>query len=480
MDIDRRRLVALTAVAAFVPTGAVGATAPQLSALGILATQLGVLAASSDDQSLALQRAIDQAAGARVPLVLPPGVYRAGDLKLRSGSRLVGIRGATRLVLGQGSSLISASQADHVSLSGLTLDGGGKPLPDGRGLVHLAIGRNVRIDDCEVTAPGRHGIVLEQIEGAVTGTTVSAAAGTAIHSLDARGLTIAGNTIRGTANNGIQIWRQETGDDGTLVLDNRIEDTAARAGGSGQNGNAINIFRAANVTVRGNRIRGAAFSAVRGNAASNLQVIANTCSGLGEVAIYAEFGFEGVVIANNTVDGAAVGVSVTNFNEGGRLAVVQGNMIRNLLAPGACPIGHAPESSSGACSCQRTGAHFAGTCARATDPNDGAGTGISIEADAVVTGNVIENAPTAGIRVGWGQYLRDVVVTGNVVRRAGIGIAVSVVPGAGSALIADNLIAMVKHGAVVGMEWNKAVTGDLTADSAERLAQLSVSGNRVR
>ena len=37
------------------------------------------------------------------------------------------------------------------------------------------------------------------------------------------------------------------------------------------------------------------------------------------------------MIANNLVDKAATGVSVTNFNEGGRLAVVQGNLIRNLF-----------------------------------------------------------------------------------------------------------------------------------------------------
>ncbi len=41
------------------------------------------------------------------------------------------------------------------------------------------------------------------------------------------------------------------------------------------------------------------------------------------------------MIANNTVDGAAFGVSVCNFNEGGRLAVVQGNIIRNLPAEAA-------------------------------------------------------------------------------------------------------------------------------------------------
>jgi uncharacterized secreted repeat protein (TIGR03808 family) len=212
------------------------------------------------------------------------------------------------------------------------------------------------------------------------------------------------------------------------------------------------VFRAHNVVVRGNRIRGAAFSAVRGNAASNLQIIANTCSGLGEVALYAEFGFEGAVIANNTVDGAATGISVTNFNEGGRLAVVQGNMIRNLVR----------------------------TRPAGTDPNDGAGVGIGVEADAAVTGNVIENAPTAGIQIGWGQYMRDVAVTGNVVRRVGIGIAVTVAPGAGSALIADNLIAGASRGAILGMEWHKAVTGELAGEAAGRFAQLSVSGNRVR
>ena len=223
------------------------------------------------------------------------------------------------------------------------------------------------------------------------------------------------------------MWRSQAGDDGTQVIDNRIEDTGAQDGGSGQNGNAINVFRAHNVTVRGNRIKNAAFSAVRGNAASNIQIANNICTGLGEVAIYAEFGFEGAVISNNTIDGAAIGIAVTNFNQGGRLAVVQGNLIRNLL----------PKRPAG------------------TDPNDSAGIGIGVEADAAVTGNVIENAPTAGIALGWGQYLRDVSVTGNVVRSAGVGIAVSVTPGAGSAVIADNLIADAKNGAIVGMDQRK-------------------------
>src|SRR5205807_2678722 len=143
----------------------------------------------------------------------------------------------------------------------------------------------------------------------------------------------------------------------------------------------------------------------------NLHVEGNSISDAREVAIYAEFGFEGALIANNSIEGSAIGILVTNFNEGGRLAVVQGNLIRNLL----------PRRPAG------------------TDPADGGGIGISVEADTTVSGNVIENAPTAGIMLGWGPHLRDVAVTGNVVRKVGIGIGASVAPGAGTALIANNV-----------------------------------------
>jgi uncharacterized secreted repeat protein (TIGR03808 family) len=83
------------------------------------------------------------------------------------------------------------------------------------------------------------------------------------------------------------------------------------------------------------------------------------------------------------------------------------------------------------------------------------------------------------VRLGWGQYLRDVTVTGNVVRDADVGIAVSVVPGAGSAVIADNLISGARRGAILGMDRRTPVTGELANDGA-RFAQLAISGNRLR
>jgi uncharacterized secreted repeat protein (TIGR03808 family) len=98
----------------------------------------------------------------------------------------------------------------------------------------------------------------------------------------------------------------------------------------------------------------------------------------------------------------------------------------------------------------------------------------------VVSGNAVESAPNVGIAAGWGPYLRDVSISANVIRGADYGITVSVAPGAGTAVIADNLISGARRGAIVGMEWKNPVTGDLAKDGAARYAQLSIGGNQVR
>ena len=456
MKFHRRRLFFALAGAASA-TAAAPALARQaavardtLQRSAIDSSALGLRPNVAEDQSGTFQRAINAASAAGVVLRLAPGVYRAGGLTLPSHTAIAGVTGGTHIVLAGAPNMFTATGSDNVSLSGLRLDGADVSLSQQRGLLHITQAGAVRVVDCEVINAAGPGIKFEGVQGEISGNTISAS-DTAIFCLDARGMKISGNTVRSAGNNGILVWRSAPGNDGTLVVDNRIEDIANKSGGSGQYGNAINVFRADNVIVRGNRISKAAFSAVRGNAASNLQIVDNTCTGLGEVALYAEFGFQGAVIANNIVDGAAMGVSVTNFNDGGRLAVVQGNLIRNLV----------PRRPAG------------------TDPNDDAGVGIGIEADTLVTGNVIENAPHAGITAGWGKYLRDVSITGNIVRTTGYGITVSVAPGAGTTLITNNLIAAARLGAIVGTEWKKPVA-DLTQEGATRYAQLSLSGNQIR
>jgi uncharacterized secreted repeat protein (TIGR03808 family) len=454
MNMNRRRLFAAFAGAASAgaATPALAREADALPRAEIDALSLGVRANAAQDQSAILQRAIERAAAAGAILRLPPGIYRAGSLQLPSYAAIAGVAGTTQLVMAEGPSLLSSTGSDHISISGLVLDGGNIPLPDGRGLVHLTNGARVRIADCEIVNAGRNGITLEAIAGEVTANSVIGAADYAIFANDAAGLIIAGNTVRGAGNGGILVWRSKPGDDGTLVVDNRVEDIANKKGGSGQWGNGINVFRADNVIVRGNRIRNAAYSAVRGNSASNLQIVGNTCSGMGEVAIFVEFAFQGAVVANNIVDDAACGVGIANLDKGGRLAVVQGNLIRNLRR--GRPAGD--------------------------DPTDAPAIGISVEADAAVSGNVIDSVEGTGIQTGWGEYLRDISITANVVRDADYGIAVSVAPGAGTAIIANNLVSRARLGSIVGMEWTKMVADDLSRAAPERYAQLSIDGNRVR
>jgi uncharacterized secreted repeat protein (TIGR03808 family) len=455
MDVSRRHLIGAStagAIGALAVSTQAARAAQSISMLGRDATQFGVRPGSPDDQTKALQRAIDEAARAQVPLALLPGRYHTSMLRLQGGTQLVGVRGATRLVFQGGPSMFVAEGANNIGFTDITLDGGGILLAPRRGLVHCLGGRDIRITDCEITGSGGNGIWLEDVSCEVSGNIITHSATTAIVSFDAQALAVTRNTIRGTNDNGIEILRNVIGDDGTLVADNRIEDIKAGPGGSGQYGNAINAFRAGNVIVRGNRIHNCDYSAVRGNSASNIQIIGNSISDVREVALYSEFSFEGAVIANNTVDGAALGVSVCNFNEGGRLAVVQGNIIRNLLPKR--PIG--------------------------TAPDDDGGIGIYVEADTTVTGNVIENAPSFGIVAGWGKYLRDVAISDNVIRKAFVGVGISVAPGAGTALVNNNVISEAPRGAVVGLDHARPITPDLSAEGAPRFAQIVVGTNVVR
>jgi uncharacterized secreted repeat protein (TIGR03808 family) len=402
---------------------------------------------AGDDQTEAVQAAIDLCASRGAPLLLLPGHFRVGHLELRPGTRIVGAYGKTTLEFTGGTAFITARDADGIGLEGLVLDGGLLPLDPGKadGLITAVDCKAFVIRNVEVRRGLLNGISLDRCSGRVTDCTIAHISQTGLLSRNAAGLEILHNVVSDCGNNGIQVWRDKDGEDGTIVSSNRIERIEARAGGSGENGNGVNVFRAGGVLVSANRITDCAYSAIRGNAASNIQMVANNCAKLGEVALYAEFGFEGALIANNLVDGAASGIAVTNFNEGGRLAIVQGNMIRNLLR-------------------------------REAEPVDKRGDGISVEADAIVTGNVIENAPTAGIVVGWGKYMRDVAVTQNLIRDARIGIMVTSDREAGACLLAQNMISGAKDGAIRAMTHGVPVGPDL-ASEAPAGSRISVAGN---
>jgi uncharacterized secreted repeat protein (TIGR03808 family) len=399
------------------------------------------------DQTATLQLAADEAAQSGTPLFLPAGVYSTSRLNLKSGSQIEGVPGRSILRYRDGGAILSLEGVENVHLAGLVLDGEGKPLGDGGSLLTARAVKHLDISDCRFIGSSEDAVVLRKAAGWIKHCEVGNIRKAGLFSEDATGLQITHNHVHDCGDNGILVWRSEAGEDGTIVNGNRIERIASKSGGSGQNGNGINVFRAGSVLVNGNRIADCAFSAIRSNSGSNCQMIGNSCARLGEVALYSEFAFEGTVVANNLVDKAALGVSVTNFNEGGRLAVVQGNLIRNLFL---------------------------------RKDADTRGIGIAVEADSVVTGNVIEGAPAYGILIGWGRYLRDVSVTDNLIRQAHIGIGVSTDPSAGAALITNNLITGAKDGAIRGMSGPTPLGPDLAGAKADVYPNLAVYANIAR
>ncbi|MGE3227836.1 MAG: TIGR03808 family TAT-translocated repetitive protein [Hyphomicrobium sp.] len=447
MPLDRRTL--LTAGATSAGFAAAAAVAGPRAQAEPVPPSVPVLEPDgSADQTAALQAAIDHAAERGAPLMLAPGIFRVGAIVLRPHSRLIGASGSSVLEFIGGATFLSAREAAGVSLEGLVIDGQGLGM-DARlatGLIAIELCDGVRLSHLDVRRGLLNGIALMGCSGAVTDCTIRDVSQAGLFSLDARGLMVSHNTVSDCANNGIQIWRGEAGDDGSMITANRVERIATKGGGSGQNGNGINVFRAGGVTVSGNRITDCAYSAIRANAASNTQMVGNSCRKIGEVALYAEFAFSGALIASNLVEEAASGISITNFNEGGRLAVVSGNLVRGLFR-------------------------------REAEPVDKRGVGISVEADSVVSGNVIEGAPTAGIIAGWGAYLRDVAITGNLVRDAGVGILVSSDPAAGACLISQNMIANVRDGAIRSMDHGTPHGPDLASAAAVPPGRLSISGN---
>lgn len=448
--VRRRSLLALTlGTFALWPASALAAGPRRKDAepvKGVSAAEFSLDPGRAGDQSSALQAAIDQAALRRVPLVLPPGRFQAGTVRLRPGTILEGAGAATVIALaGPGAGLVGEG-AHALRLERFAVDGRAA-LATGpeSGLIDLRAGRDIAIADVTIQASPANALALQKVSGRVTGCRIEEAGSAAIRSLDAEGLTIAGNDIRDCADNGILVWRSRIGEDGTTVTANRIERIAARSGGTGQNGNAINLFRAGGVLVEANRIADCAYSAIRANQSSNVQMIANSAQRIGEVALYAEFGFEGALIASNLVDHAACGISVTNFNEGGRLAVIQGNLIRNLFR-------------------------------REHEPIDRRGEGIAVEADASITGNTIEGAATAGIVIGWGSYMRNVVAASNMIRAARVGILITGDPEAGTCLVAQNLIASPEFGAIRHMSHGLPIGEDLIRATATN-KRIAVTGN---
>jgi nitrous oxidase accessory protein NosD len=132
---------------------------------------------------------------------------------------------------------------------------------------------------------------------------------------------------------------------------------------------------------------------------------------------------EDVVVTNNIVDKAATGISVTKATLGSP-ALIQGNLVRNLFFRKVA-LAH--------------------------------GNGITLDAEAVVKGNIVENAPGFGILVG---SARDVSVSHNRISNIHIGIGIPAEV-AETVRLAGNKISSAQNGAIRAMRGPAPIGPDL-------------------
>ena len=211
--MDRRHLLGLGGMAALLAPGAAEAAAPAAALSSRTILDFGVAADSPLDQSGAMQKAIDELASARQPIVIPAGNYRAQKLVLPANATVLGVPGLSVLTA-PGKAPIFESAAQDVSLRGITFAG--------CGLLALEC-RNLSICDCQVLSSPADGIVCTGTGLFIAGNRAASCAKAAIWA-SGDGM-VTNNLVSGPGQFGLRIgspaWL------GTLtVMNNRIEGAA--------------------------------------------------------------------------------------------------------------------------------------------------------------------------------------------------------------------------------------------------------------
>jgi hypothetical protein len=215
--MDRRAFMEMGGAAALF--GASQAEAAQAPA-GKSVADFGIEPNAERDQSAAMQRAIDELAAASQPIVIPPGMVRAGRLKLPSRASVIGAPGLSIMVAPQGAPVFEVQNKQDISLRGVSFIGAG--------LVAREC-RNLTVADCQVLSSGGDGLVCVGSGLFVTGNRAASCAGAAIW-VEGDAL-VTNNIVSGPGRFGLRLggaWRLGT----MSVMGNRIEGTEVGIGAS--------------------------------------------------------------------------------------------------------------------------------------------------------------------------------------------------------------------------------------------------------
>ena len=384
-----------------------------------------------------------------------PGDFTVYPLHLPEGVRLVGKRGQTVLRSADGRPIVVASKLRSLLIEGIAFHGGAKSANSSFGLIHFEDVETFQLHGAEIADHDGVGVANLRSGGEVLGCTIHDIGDAGYHSTDGLGVAFGrdgdGNRIRGCGNAGVRIWTAQPWiHDGSTIRNNNISKVRSEDGGTGQNGNGVSIFRAADVTVEDNDIDECAFSAVRNNGGKDFRAARNRCSNLGERAMYAEFDFKNAAFENNTIATAAAGISLTNFDRarnvgcGGRAV---GNEISHI-------VDEAPDSD--------WMSNPAGNAARV---------GVEAEGDILVEGNQITGPLLIGIECGFGKSLRTVICRDNTIRGADYGIAfTSLAPPEKPTEISGNHIVDAKKARIVATRYGEVLAGDLFGKASDYAA----------
>lgn len=426
-----------------------------------------------------LQTVFDYARSQNRPLFFQPGVYDSPTTTILpsngSGRPLFAraMPGSVVLRFNGVNTFLRIEGQNQVHFEGITFDGQNLALSDyvsGRPAL-IAIANNaqdISFENCQVmNSPGIAAYIASS-SGAVFRACYFGNHSVGIWSENAQ-IKALNNTLAGMQNNGIAVWRDTITGDSSTITGNVINGVDTVAGGTGQNGNGISVFRAIGVSITDNKIFNTKYSAIRCNGGGLHNVSNNNIYNTREAAIFIEapgpgIDLTGCIVSNNSLDTVGSGILVGNsgqFNDGvSRSVIVEGNRISNITDNPIPDAGYYPPSTIG--------------------------NGIVVEQDCVVSGNLIEGAPRVGIMAGINTGARDLVVTGNLVRSVAIGIGVSneAITNAGrSVVVSGNIVRSASIGGIVpavftGTTMNRVGTAEYGNDLATAVGSVTFGHNR--
>jgi hypothetical protein len=160
--------------------------------------------AAAGDAAPLIQRAIDEAERSGRAVMIPAGATLISRLTISGNVRLVGAGRSSRLIaLGPGP-LLSIGRAESVAIENVAFDGAGKSPGGEAALIEAKDVADLRLVDCALERASGYGLKLERCGGRVERSSFRDLSQSALHSLDAIGLTIADNHVDGCGANGFQ------------------------------------------------------------------------------------------------------------------------------------------------------------------------------------------------------------------------------------------------------------------------------------